>query len=118
MPNYILNHKLYHDRTVQNWHRKLPDNCHAIDLDLVGICEDCRAWLYLIEGATYWDKPTTAIRWAANTLNIPAFLVVGRDDDIEGGMMIMPKRKRYDPDALADVLLKIRKYHHSRHHRY
>lgn len=113
MPMKIRNQKLYHDRTIQNWHRAtLPENCQAIDLDLIGMCEICRAWLYLIEGATHWNKPTAALRWGARKLGIPAFLIVGRNDVLEGGRLLVPRYKVYTPDELAEALIAIRGHHH------
>lgn len=62
----IGNHMLYHDRTVQDWHRNaLPSSWMAIDVDLMGVCPVCKIPLYAIEATTNPNKPVTILRQLA-----------------------------------------------------
>ncbi len=77
MPLHIQDHTLYHDRTVQDWHRvALPPMATAIDLDLMGACKACSMPTYLIEATTSPNKPTAILRQLAQRADLPALLIV------------------------------------------
>ena len=67
------------DLTVSAWHRSLPDNCSAIDVDFLEYCNRCRAPLAVIElakGHHQTPKPTTVLRHLAETAGIRAYLIL------------------------------------------
>lgn len=81
MPLEIMNHALYQDRTVQDWHRRvMPSDHDAIDLDLMGVCHRsyCRDPLYFIEATTNPNKPVTILRRLAEKAG--AFGIVAEHD--------------------------------------
>jgi hypothetical protein len=88
----IRNTELYHDRTVQDWHRLLDRRYLAIDIDLLGACEWCRKTVYIIEATTNSDnKPTTIIRRLAMDVGSVALLVFHDAGVITGGRVLVPK---------------------------
>jgi hypothetical protein len=92
-PLAILNEALYHDRTVQDWHRAAfgPD-CWAIDLDLMGACKRCREPLYLIEASTNPDKPTSILWQLAVRADLPALLILHKNGEITGAKIVHAPR--------------------------
>lgn len=77
-----------HDRTVKDWHRTLPPNYAATDIDLLGYCRQCHQPIYLIEDTSTNAKPTwliTMFHNLATTLHIPAILIIHRNGHIIGG---------------------------------
>lgn len=82
-PDRILNDDLYHDRTVQDWHRlAFGKDCIAIDIDLAGACKRCAQTLYLVEATTNPDKSTRILRTLGERAGIPTILVRHRDHEI------------------------------------
>lgn len=75
-PQRILSADLYHDRTVQDWHRAtFCTNSTAIDVDLCGYCPKCRAPLYLIEATTNPQKSASVIAELAHRTGARAFII-------------------------------------------
>ena len=122
MPLTIMNEALYHDRTVQDWHRRvMPRDADAIDLDLFGTCRlpYCRDPLYFIEATTNPQKPVSILRRLAqkadgfgivvvhDTETITSFRVV---HDPTGGRV--PEIASQDPGEALSVLLSwVREFH-------
>ena len=111
---HVRNAEKYYDRTVQEWHRlSLPDSWCAIDIDLVGACEVCYRPLYLFEAAEK-PKQSQIVRNMAESLGIPAFLVV---HDRRTPLWSKSLRRRDGPapqrtiDELKTELCKIRRMH-------
>lgn len=91
MPQQILNQALYHDRTVQDWHRDVfPASAWAIDLDLMGACNSCSEPLYLIESTTNPHKPVTILHRLAKRANLPAVVVLHENKCIKSARVIWP----------------------------
>jgi len=91
MPQDILNETLYHDRTVQDWHRKaFPASDWAIDMDLLGACNSCREPLYLIEATTNPRKPLTILQRLAERSSLPALVVLHDTESIQSARVIWP----------------------------
>ena len=91
MPNVIINQQLYEDRTVQNWHRhSFPSTSHAIDLDLMGVCDRCREPLYLIESTTNPQKPLTILKRLAIRSQLPALMIQHDRSTVIRGVVIYP----------------------------
>ena len=122
MPLQIMNEKLYHDRTVQDWHRRvLPPDADAIDIDLFGMCRRsyCRDPLYFIEATTNPNKPTTILRRLAEKADAYGIVAEHDTDGITGFRVVFDPTKGKTPeiacerpgDALAVLLLWIRKFH-------
>lgn len=101
----IHNEDLYHDRTVQDWHRQAFDrDCWAIDLDLMGVCRSCRQPLYLIESTTNPAKPTSILRNLGERAAVPALVVWHDTHNITGAQQVWPHpllRKLTEPDLRA-----------------
>lgn len=118
-PLDVRNEALYHDRTVQDWHRAtFSRDADAIDLDLMGACHRCRGPLYLIEASTNPDKATTILRKLAVRANLPAFLVLHRDGMVIGGRYVSPVRgPRIDEPTLRHALESVRALHRCEHGR-
>lgn len=112
-PIRIVNPSLYLDRTVQDWHRShLPEDCTAIDLDLMGACPRCYHPLYLIESSTRDDKPVGILRSLARKADVPALLVLHDTSMVLGARLLEPLRKSYiDQHETAAVLQRIRLHH-------
>ena len=94
MPLEIQNEALYHDRTVQDWHRRvMPRNADAIDLDLFGTCHRawCRDPLYFIEASTNPSKPVSILNRLSRKADGFGILVVHDTDGITGFRVV------YDP---------------------
>ena len=101
-PLAILNEELYHDRTVQDWHRTVfGADCWAIDLDLMGACRQCREPLYLIESSTNPEKATSILSRLAVRADLPALLVLHRDGEIVGGKVVHAPRNPLDHRRLC-----------------
>jgi hypothetical protein len=73
-----------------------------------GVCPKCDGWTYLLfkETAIY-----EAALHIASEADIPAFIVVGRAGEAEGGQMLYPREQRMTVDELRDELIKIRSDH-------
>lgn len=85
MPLTIGNHALYHDRTVQDWHRDtLPSSFMAIDLDLMGVCPRCKDPLYGIEATTNPNKPVTILRQLAVKADMAGIVAMHDTETITG----------------------------------
>lgn len=85
MPLNIGNHTLYHDRTVQDWHRDtLPSSFMAIDLDLMGVCPRCKDPLYGIEATTNPNKPVTILRQLARKADMAGIVAMHDTHGITG----------------------------------
>lgn len=85
MPLEIGNHALYHDRTVQDWHRNmLPPSFMAIDLDLMGVCPTCKNPLYGIEATTNPNKPVTILRQLARKADMAGIVAMHDTHGITG----------------------------------
>lgn len=64
------------DLTFSAWHRRrFGDDATALDVDLVGYCDACRAPLYAIESTTAENKSTRILVELASRLGCPALLV-------------------------------------------
>lgn len=119
MPDEIGNHDLYHDRTVQDWHRReLPRMCTAIDLDLMGACKSCSHPLYLIEASTNPEKGVSILRRLARAARVPAFLVLHDTAVITKTYWIEPERADViqGPAELEATLLALIKGHYGLAH--
>lgn len=119
MPQVILNDALYHDRTVQDWHRNaFPASDWAIDMDLLGACNSCREPLYLIEATTNPNKPLSILKRLAMRSHLPAFVVLHDGEYIRSARVIWPtvielREERW----LRSTLLIVRQQHLVRVHR-
>jgi hypothetical protein len=105
------------------WHRtNLPDDCAAIDSDLVEVCNECYTPLALFELArdvrqSY--KPSTATRKLGEMAGVPVFVVlysVGESGEFKGVRIqrVAPDRHPKDgsfdcisPERLAGLITKI-----------
>lgn len=111
-PRRVENEELYHDRTVQGWHRdSFPDSWTAIDLDLMGACQRCRRPLYLIESTTNPNKYVGILTALAQRSDVPAFIVYHNTSEVTGGKVIYPHHERCTPDRLIECLTNIRRNH-------
>lgn len=82
-PQRILSKELYHDRTVQDWHRAVfCTNSTAIDIDLCGYCPKCRAPLYLIEATTNPTKTASVVAELAHRAGASAFIIRHESDGV------------------------------------
>jgi len=119
-PYEIRNEALYHDRTVQDWHRlSFPRSYWAIDIDLMGACGQprCSMPLYLIESTTNPNKPIGILSKAGNMMNIPAFIV--RHDAsqiVEAHQISDGNSERLNESALHRNLEVVRQNHYLTHH--
>jgi hypothetical protein len=115
-PRHVMNGVLYHDRTVQDWHRAtFGVDAWAIDLDLVGACRRCREPLYLIEATTNPDKPTTILKRLSSLAGVPGILVRHRDGQIVRATWLdVPPRPIGGEEDLKDALLRLRESHEPR----
>ena len=127
MPLEVLNEALYHDRTVQDWHRRvMPRNADAIDLDLFGTCNRawCRDPLYFIEATTNPNKPVTILRRLAEKADGFGIVVEHDTETITGFRVVYDPTKGKVPEiarethseGLALLLLWIREFHNLHTH--
>ena len=127
MALHIMNQELYHDRTVQDWHRRaMPRDAYCMDLDLLGYCHvvGCRAPLYGIEATTRRDKVTTVLKQLATRGEFFGLCVVHDEGQIVQFKVIhdpyytkLPKRETFDPPGeLSRLLQSIRRIHAERVH--
>lgn len=118
MPQAILNEALYHDRTVQDWHRRaFPASDWAIDLDLLGACNSCREPLYVIEATTNPHKPVTIMERLAQRANVPALVVLHDGNSIKSAKVLGPSTVDLpDERWLRSTLMLYRQVHLARFH--
>jgi hypothetical protein len=109
------------DLAFSRWHRRtFGDDATAIDVDLVGYCDDCGAALYAIEATRREDKSTRVLTGLADRLGCDAFLV--RYVEVDG--VLVDLRAHYarpisgrrvfvghEPE-FVDLLLYLRTTHH------
>jgi len=94
MPLEIRNWALYHDRTVQDWHREsFPPDYWAIDLDLLGVCKFCKDPLYAIESTTNPNKPLSILSALATKLGIPGLMILHSNGAIVYAQIVGESRK-------------------------
>ena len=122
MPLQIMNETLYHDRTVQDWHRRvMPADADAIDLDLFGTCHKwtCRDPLYFIEATTNPNKPVTILRRLAEKADGFGIVAMHDTETITGFRVVFDPTRGKVPEiaresqseGLALLLLWIREFH-------
>lgn len=118
MPQVILNDALYHDRTVQDWHRNaFPASDWAIDMDLLGACNSCREPLYLIEATTNPNKPLSILKRLAMRSHLPALVVLHDGESIKSARVIWPSVIELPEEKwLRSTLLIVRQQHLVRVH--
>ena len=105
MPRRIQNLDLYHDRTVQDWHRwQLPSWAYAIDVDLLGYCGQCARPLYLLEASTNPHHGMRVLNMLGDLSQTPAHLV------------LHDRRQPLHADSLRQHLLHLRWLHDIHHH--
>jgi hypothetical protein len=105
MPLRIVNRDLYHDRTVQDWHRwALPSWAYAMDVDLMGYCGWCARPLYLLEASTNPQHTMRVLNRLADMAHAPAHLV------------LHDRREPLDATSLRDHLMHLRWLHDYHHH--
>lgn len=64
------------DRRYLDWHYTLDARCRQLDLDSIEVDHRSPAWLAVIETTTNPEKFTSIMRWGAERLSIPSYLVV------------------------------------------
>lgn len=112
----IRNLDLYQDRTVQDWHRDaFPSTFHAMDVDLMGYCHICRTPLYALEATTNPQKGYTVMKKLSEIASMPGFVVYHDRNVVTSSMHIADKRT-FNRDEFEQVIHKIRRHHHERHH--
>lgn len=127
MPLQILNETLYHDRTVQDWHRRtMARDADAIDIDLMGVCHDfkCRDPLYIIEATTNPNKPATILRRLAEKSEAVGIVAVHNTETITGFRVVHDpfnlkslQIASEDPETVFKYFLAvIRVYHKNKFH--
>lgn len=111
MSRWVRDDDAYHDRTVQDWHRHTfgPQD-DAIDIDLMGICHECREALYLIEASTNPKKATTAVRRLGTRADVPSYLVLHKDQEVLGGQLL-GTWNQFDTNELAEAFRQHREEH-------
>jgi hypothetical protein len=85
--------------------------CTAIDIDLLGYCKECAAWLYLLEGSTNPKKITRVIHWGAAKLEIPYFLVFHNKETVTSARRGGQGGTIYDEPAFRAELNQLRIEH-------
>ena len=112
-PQEIQNQQLYHDRTVQDWHRNsFPSDWWAIDLDLVGVCNKCRESLYFIESTTNPNKATSILKRLAQKSGTTALIVYHSNGLIMRGKVVFPDMLPLkSEEEISDYLRSVRDDH-------
>lgn len=111
MPQHIANETLYHDRTVQDWHREsFPSEYWAIDLDLMGVCKRCKKPLYLIESTTNPNKPLSILSALAKELGIPGLMILHNTEKIIYARSV-GKSRQLTQQELEDGIRALRTIH-------
>lgn len=125
MPAEIQNDELYHDRTVQDWHREtfpktdtrnratgeIERKWTAIDLDLLGACSVCFRTLYLIEATTRREKGLSILFNLAEAADVAAVVIrhTPTTDKVKGhvinGRVIYPTLTDLDSEAAISAYL-------------
>lgn len=119
MPDHVVNEALYHDRTVQDWHReRFHHDAWAIDLDLMGACHMCADPLYLIEATTNPEKHTSIIHQLAKRSQVPALLIVHDQECVRYAEIVYPRPRTTlnSETALTDYIVTLRQEHESEQH--
>lgn len=118
MADLIQNIELYHDRTVQDWHRyTFPPAHKALDLDLFGFCQFCRETVYMVESTTNPNKATSVLRALAARASVPAAVVLHSDGEVTSGWVIHPAyAKLADGQAVYEQLVSWRYEHMAAKH--
>jgi hypothetical protein len=109
----IRNQALYHDRTVQDWHREtFPSDYWAIDLDLVGVYKHCKQSLYAIESTTNPNKPLSILSALAAKLGIPGLMILHSNGAIVYAQVVGESRK-LTRDQLEAGINRLRENHYA-----
>jgi len=113
MPLEIRNWALYHDRTVQDWHREsFPPDYWAIDLDLLGVCKFCKDPLYAIESTTNPNKPLSILSTLVRKLGIPGLMILHKEGSIVWARRVGYSDERLTREQLEAAIGRLRESHY------
>jgi hypothetical protein len=111
--DHVRDAEKYFNRTVQEWHTRLPKHFAAIDVDLAGYCQPCGQWLYIIEAAETQAKTTAQVELLARQTGAVALLVCHDGEQITRARRVWPRPLSpwMDEETLGGYLRLVRASH-------